>query len=197
MCQVIDEANEYMMEGKWDELFILMEENFIECIDCPNCGQKHSLLHAVCKHNPPLFVVKEIVSMSRDSCFEADCTGKLPLHIAVEHVAGFDVIIFLINQNKVAASVCDDNGCFPIHLLFKKLKEKSTIYGSSRSSSVYLPNFGRLVRYLCRVSPEIITLEDGDGVSPIEYAIEEEVDTTILSHLQRLSQTATRMTYAA
>jgi len=47
-----------------------------------------------------------------------------------------------------------------------------------------LKNLSRIIKCLCKIAPTTINAEDNRGRSPIEYAIEKEINIKIIRELQ-------------
>eukprot|EP00586_Coscinodiscus_wailesii_P003463 CAMPEP_0172485456 /NCGR_PEP_ID=MMETSP1066-20121228/13500_1 /TAXON_ID=671091 /ORGANISM="Coscinodiscus wailesii, Strain CCMP2513" /LENGTH=190 /DNA_ID=CAMNT_0013250739 /DNA_START=304 /DNA_END=876 /DNA_ORIENTATION=- len=116
--------------------------------------------------------------MYPEAVFEMDCMGRFPLHIASKFGASTSVIKHLVKKNPKAAEMQDTSGQTPLHLEFYDYRWKSLVSDSAHHT----------VKCLCDVAPKSVVLDDKDGMSAIEYAIDEEADMKVIRLLQKTSQ---------
>ena len=152
-------------------------------------GYYGSLLHLVCHHQPPLYLVNYLVAKSPSSCLQTDCEGRLPLHVAISNRACHRVIMFLLSEHKAAASKSTKEGKYPLHLLFENCHEDALPSKQKISyTKHYMKDLDIIFRYMCKVAPETVVIEDEEGINPIEYAIDNEVDMSIIKRMARIAQ---------
>ena len=185
--------NEHLLalvrEKRWDELEIRIKENESDGFHLCECYGSHRLLHLVCSYQPPLYIVEYLVAKSPDSCLQTDCNGRLPFHIAISNRACRRVVMFLLRQHKAAAKTSTTEGKYPLHLLFESFSDDST---SSEQDVINtrqnMKDADLIFRSICNVAPETVVIEDEEGINPIEYAIDNEVDMSIIKRMGSIAQ---------
>ena len=50
-----------------------------------------------------------------------------------------------------------------------------------------MTNLGKIIWCLCKVAPAIVVAEDNQGLTPLEYALEAEVDMKIIRKMQDIA----------
>lgn len=151
-------------------------------INCTDCGFKHSLLHTVCAHQPPLSIVKKIYSITDDeSCMrQTDCHWRLLFQIAIMHNADYNVIEYLLKKNISAASSTDVDGNTPMHTLLLDYQEKISEKESPNDMIAYDEYVFKVFKLLCSVSPSSLSHKNYDDLSPIEIAVDQSVKPDVL-----------------
>lgn len=176
-------------EKRWDEFEASIKGEESGEFKCTECYNSHSLLHLVCHHQPPLFIVEDLVAKNPKSCLQTDCQGRLPLHVALINRASQRVVKFLLMKHKAAASKSTKEGKYPIHLLFENCNEGIS---SSKQKIIYtkqqIKDLDLIFRCICKVAPETLVIEDKEGINPIECAIEKEVDMSIIRRMGTIAQ---------
>jgi len=102
------------------------------------------------------------------------------------HGTSSSIVKFLIEQYPAAASIPDSDGKTPLHLAFINCRSitrsSNFVYFESRAPWI------DVVEMCCRIAPSTITKEDVNGISPLEYAIMEEVEYCVVDKLQTCFQ---------
>ena len=177
-----------LKEKRWDEFEMSIKENETEEFLCGECCGSHTLLHHVCQYKPPHFLVNYLVAKSPNSCLQIDCKGRLPLHVAIMNRASNRVIMILLSENKAAASKSTKEGKYPLHLLFESCSEDtSSCKENVTCTKQCMKDLDLSFRYICKVAPETVVIEDEEGINPIEYAIENEVDISMIRRMGRIA----------
>ena len=142
-----------------------------------------TLLHAVCRFNPPSSVVRNMIKLCPDDANAADCLGRTPLHVATGTGANVNVIEALLDANPSACRAQDADGRIPLHM------------ACDRNCTLFEGTFNRndapkydIVQSLLSVSPSSVILEDNDEMTAIEYALLSSGDMRVVNMLQRASQ---------
>jgi len=189
-----DNAIKLISEKKWDEVsktlpYIKFQSilNFnVKCSkDCTSC---HGLLHHACRFQPPLFIVKKIINNFSEDVYELDCLNRLPLHIAIENGASFDVVNYLLRINPYAANRTCYNDNYPLHLAFLELRKKLAELSENEEQKAYMRNLNKILNLLCRTSPTSIQSKNNDGLTPFDIAIQEHAFVDKLSILWKFDK---------
>jgi len=170
--QLMQKAVDWMEKKEWEESISCMkmiDGPGVQCkIKCSDGAVCHSLLHAACRLQAPLHIIKRIVNTNEDQVSQLDNAYQLPLHIAVEHDAPFDVIEFLLKKKLSAASQVDVRGNTPLHSALLGYRKKKRNYdGNFDEYNHYLCNVVKLLR---RVAPAMLHEKNQRGMTPLEIA---------------------------
>lgn len=151
----------------------------------PGCNHDHGLLHLVCRHRPPLFIVEEIDGIIQNSLFEPDCTKRFPVHIAAMCGAPIDVIGYLARKSENITNALDSEGKSVLHHLFHDYAKKfSALKNEERGERLMY----KLVSEICDIAPFTTLAEDKNDMNALEYALYEEVDLKIVKKVQKTSE---------
>lgn len=160
----------------WDRV------NVAKCnpLVCNKCGSNHSLLHSILKYDPPSQVIETALKKSTSVLYEADCEGRLPIHIAVMHKADHSVVRTLIKFAKEGSKrMCSHqdsvHGKIPLHMAIE-----------SYDPQFYDLNQELVIQELFYAVPESVLIEDNDGNIPLEVAFLMDCNKTLLYKLQQL-----------
>jgi len=110
------------------------------------------LLHEVCKHSPPIFVVENLLKYYEPAIRAKGPDDRLPIHLACEYGASAEVINLLIRKFCGSIRTKDINGMLPLHIA-------CAVGFSYEIVDILLINY-----------PEAISTEDSNGKTPEEYA---------------------------
>jgi len=136
-------------------------------------------LHYVCQFNPPYKVVKQLYKANPKGAFDLDCKGRYPLHIACKHGCDPKVINFLIEKNPVAVKTQDIKNRTPLLLAIKSYVQRAHV---GRTSAHY--NLSQVARDLIEADEESCLVEDRNGFTALEYAINEELSIELVRFIQ-------------
>ena len=180
------ELSDMIKKRKWSKFLkqLSLDPNQV---NSPN--RKESILHEVCRFQPPLKVVRKIIKMNPTLLNDVNFQGRLPLHIATVNGASFDVVLYLCECNPTAAGLQDLQGKTPLHLLvgespYRILEKTLDEFMLEALSS---QGISRIVRVLVNASPETVNLEDISGMSALDYAVNFVDDIDVINELQRAS----------
>jgi len=150
-----------------------------DIMNIENSGQ--SLLHAVCKKNPPEDIVQMIVDAFPDTVFQVNQSNQYPIHIAAQCGASPKVIQQLCNFNPEASCRCDSAGKTPLHLACEHYA--SSYKSVSKSLTIEEAMFETIVE-LTQKALCVVHLEDEEGKTALEHAIDTGTDIMIIERLQ-------------
>lgn len=142
-----------------------------------------TLLHAVCRFNPPPYVVKKMIMFCPDDAKSLDCLNRTALHVATGTGACYLVIDALLAANPDACRVQDADGRTPLHMAC----DRHCVLFEGSSNGHDAPRHD-IVSSLLSVSPSTVTLEDDDEMTAIEYALLSSADMSVIRMLQRAAQ---------
>lgn len=140
-----------------------------------------NFLHVLCSLAAPLSIIRRVANVCPDLVSEVDVLGRTPLHIALCFFApGMDVIVaYLGTANKAALSIQDIQGKTPL------------TYACDNSGNRDIPLTAnmhcRLIKNLVRAEPLTISVEDHEGISPIEHAVCSNAPFIVVEMLQMYS----------
>ena len=164
----------------------------------PSSGQ--NALHVVCRYHPPVGVLTAIVSICPSCTKGVDNNGYTPLHTAVSCGASLKVINKLILWYPEAAAVKDNRGRYPLHLCCQKgIDFEACCDTSSDESSLdgklleREPQIGEIIASIAYAAPHVITQDDEDGLSALEYAIQNGFEYRVVRKLQKFSVAASKV----
>lgn len=168
-------------KGQWTKA-----EKFIDShgmsIDLSECDD--SILHQACRHQPPLDLIEKIVSLRPDLALLTNPDGQVPLHIASQNGASPDIIAFFCTPKRNTSGVQDLWGRTALHLACESYcanYTNTTILSTKKA-------FTKTVKTLIQSSPATINVEDVNGISAVEYAIESNIDLNNLRLIQKASE---------
>jgi len=133
---------------------------------------------------PPLDVVRCIVDLlPPDVAARPDPMGRSPLHTAAKWGAPPRVIRYLAEMDPAAAATQDVHGRTPLHYAAKSYDFN---YAPRRSDDKpHKEAVLEVIRYLCKISPTTVNLEDNEEYTALEYAIENDSDIKVVRSLQK------------
>ena len=179
-----DAVREFLSNPNTDETraIILSCQYFREGSD-PATAASNNPLHFACRFYPPWDVLKAIDRIHPDFMTQVDSTGRTALHVAAKHGASPQVIRFLCAKYPDAAGAQDVFGRLPLHNVCKHYTKR---YNPAKCEDVPLAESMRdVVRTLCRTAPKSVNLEDVDGFSALEYAIEYDAPFKVVRDIQK------------
>mmetsp|Transcript_3428 Transcript_3428/g.3239 ORF Transcript_3428/g.3239 Transcript_3428/m.3239 type:complete len:234 (-) Transcript_3428:40-741(-) len=168
---------------QWSELMKHISSN-PDILNSPD--RDESFFHEICRFQPPLHVVEEIVGLSPSSLVLENDLGQFPLHVAAQNGASPEVISYLCKSNTKSSGVQDNMGKTPLHLASESYANK---YTHQQDRKLPLEEALLLtVKILIRSSPHTVNLEDADDISVLEYAIDSDVDLKVIRVIQKASE---------
>jgi len=166
---------------------ILKKKTNVRCA-CKKCTHQQSLLHLACNFSPPLYVARNLFELDTFNASRIDSKRRYPLHLALEHESAVEVIKFLIESNKVAVEAQDVNGKTSLHMVVEQCAERrersKCDYLGDITSFVDTVDMLELISLLCDAVPSSPFIEDNNGMTALEYAIDVEADYELVKALQ-------------
>lgn len=145
-----------------------------------------SILHQLCCMHPPLTIVQKVLQQCPDLVHQVDHFGRTALHHAADWGASPQVMEILLKENQEAALQRDFEGKTPLHLTFGGYGDGWCDTGNEAGDIVTGP-YKPVIVSLSQASPDAINIEDENGMNPIEYAIMNEMDISIIKIMQKRS----------
>ena len=145
------------------------------------CYDDQNILLFACKFNPPFDIVKFLVKLNPQATHEKDYKGRYALHIACKYGCDYKIIQFLLKSNPGAVKKIDIDCRSPYLLACRSYVKKSRWSSATNDLLKILKDFDRL-------DASIHALEDKDGVTPLEYAVEEELSMKVITYIQQKIQ---------
>lgn len=167
------------------ETFIMISRSISECAEFNGM----TLLHACVRFEPPISVLKKMITMYPRALMSEDCLGRTPLHVAAGSGASPLIIRLLTVNYPAACSIQDEDGRTP--LLFA-CDTSCELFEDDESSSPRDPPSLDTVRVLLAGSLDSVILEDVDEMNAVEYAIVSDAPIEVVNLLQRACQRVER-----
>ncbi|KAL7495823.1 hypothetical protein ACHAWT_006321 [Skeletonema menzelii] len=145
-----------------------------------------TLLHACCRHEPPLEIIVQMIRLRPELVSARDCLGRTPLHIAAGCSAQPHVIKTLAHADPSTCNVQDEDKRTPLHLACDRDCNLFEDPEDSKSRELSYDS----VRALLSESLEAAVMEDEDEMNPVEYAIMSNADIKLVKLLQKATQKA-------
>ncbi len=165
-----------------EQIFHLVSDILTKCIDRFN-GM--TLLHACCRHEPPVEIIAQMIKLRPELVSAQDCLGRTPLHIAAGCAAHPYVIKTLAHADPSTCTVQDEDMRTPLHLACDR--HCNLFEEDSEDENGREPSYDA-VRALLSESLEAAVLEDEDEMNPVEYAIISNADIKLVKLLQKATQ---------
>ena len=143
-----------------------------------------TLLHACARYSPPIHIVAKMIEFYPDLTRARDCLGRTPLHIAAANGASPSLVELLVSSNPSACDIQDEDGRTPLHFASDSSCE---LFDTDTNESRGLPSHG-VIRALLSNSLQVVTLEDKDGISALEYAVISNAPVNVVELLQMATQ---------
>eukprot|EP00984_Skeletonema_dohrnii_P038611 scaffold42072_cov161-Skeletonema_dohrnii-CCMP3373.AAC.1 len=163
------------------QIFHLVSDILIQCKDQFN-GM--TLLHACCRHQPPVEIIAQMIRLRPELVSAQDCLGRTPLHIAAGCGAHPYVIKTLAHADPSTCTVQDEDMRTPLHLACDR---HCNLFEDCEDSNGREPCYDA-VRALLSESLDAAVLEDEDEMNPVEYAIMSDADLKLVKLLQKATQ---------
>lgn len=146
-------------------------------------GDLHKILS---KSHPEVSEIKYILNSSPKMTSQRDNFGKLPLHVACESGASVDVVEVLLSEYESACMIADDDGKLPIHHLCENYVRNSD---PALSLDEVADDFLMILELMLQSSSNSLLKLDKNGFSPLEHAIEANLDFDLVYSLQKTTET--------
>jgi len=153
-----------------------------------------TLLHAAVRFNPPLDIVTQMIEFCPHMTAAKDCLDRTPLHVAAGSGASPELLALIAHACPAACDVQDEEGKTPLHfacdsscVLFEDDQEND----ESRTSK-QPPNHESIAALLSH-SIHAATLDDEEGITPLEHAIMSDVSLETVELLQSATSKGMQM----
>lgn len=140
-----------------------------------------TILHAICRCHPPRELMQDIIAILPDTTTAKNQSNQYALHIAAENGASPHIIRYLCNLQPIASGSRDNSGRTPLHLVCKNYAIKYKPYKDISMTDAMLQS----VRTIIDLSPETVNIDDQDGMTALEYAIEANADIRTIQSIQK------------
>lgn len=143
-----------------------------------------SALAYASRFHPPMDVIRCIADLlPPDVAARPDPMNRSPLHVAAKWGAPPRVIRYLAEMDPAAAATQDVHGKTPLHYAAQFYKSN---YAPRRSDDKpHKEAVLEVIRYLCKLSPTTVNIEDNNEYTALEYAIENDSDIKVVRSLQK------------
>jgi hypothetical protein len=150
---------------------------------------KETILHLCCRFHPPLDILFGFYECNPKALFTADQWGRFPIHTACRCGASFDIIaLFLMKVGKGLLTAQDKTGKTPLHLMCEYFMHE---YDPMLGDADGIPPQDAMVEIIRRMyatSPSIVNIEDDEGSTALEIAIECDAPLMVVKKLQKASE---------
>lgn len=163
-----------------------------ECMANTDAFNGMSILHAVVRNRPPVEIVAGIIKICPDTPAACDCLNRTPLHVAAGINASVEVIKLLAVAYPGACNMQDEDGRTPLHFL---CDVDCKLFEDDKQEQRDPPSFAS-VYALLTVSFTPVSIEDKDGMCPLEYAIFSDSDLVVVKLLQEAAQKYMKKTHS-
>lgn len=130
-----------------------------------------TLLHAVVRCNPPLDIVSQIIKQSPEMLAARDDLDRTPLHIAADSEVSPMLLKFLARAYPAACDAQDEDGRTPLHYVCDTSASSDVLFAHNAPPQHQEAPKHEAVAALLSESLNAATIEDDDGMSPLEHAI--------------------------
>lgn len=173
----------------WDKLRVILSADVgreavqREMMTSSDFGTESALSYT-CRFHPPIDIIRAITKLlPRDIVRQIDPMGRTCLHTAAKWGASPRVIRFLAEAYPASVSMPDTSGKTALHLACESYASK---YSSRKADGKPVKEATlEVVRYLCKLSPKTVNLEDKEEFTALEYAIENDLDIKVVRSLQK------------
>lgn len=152
-------------------------------------GDGNNLLHLVCRNNPTVEVVEEILQDFPELSKKPNRDGQYPIHYAAQWGSSPSVIRLLCEKHNLALEYPDCHGQTPL-ILACKYYSKNYSYKRTLQDDSFLRNghaASQAIKMIARARPSAANIEDSTGCTAIEYALDSDIDLDTIQCVQRAS----------
>jgi ankyrin repeat protein len=188
-CVLADNAPPFeklSKQKRFEKITSILEDdtmNLLEWLQKGN-GPATMPLHAILWHQPPVelvdLLIEKLTTLKPGYFPEAavDDRGRTPLHIAAMSGCDFDVIERLSGGSQLAVVTKDESGRYPLHSACVK-RHRSRKQNKSAILTVSL---------LVEIYPRATIVQDFNGQTPLDLAIQSNIDEKIVLTLTMTQQ---------
>ena len=146
------------------------------------CNSSHTTLQYACNYHPPQSAIKWIYNADPKAIRRRDCKGSFTLHIACAQGCSPSVIKYLLEKYPQAAEKTDKKDRTPFLLACK-----SYIRKSMNTSLIANNELLEVLHMLSVAAPMSFIREDCYRKAPLDYALEANVDMSVIQYVQIIS----------
>jgi ankyrin repeat protein len=125
--------------------------------------------------------------MQQEAIHFSDHLGRLPLHYACQHCASPHIVSFLLHTDPSLACQQDITGKTPLHLACQYYVRSYCPYLQLKSSLSADDAAMAVIHEICESIPSAVNVEDVEGRTALEYAIEAGLPFNLVRKLQKTS----------
>lgn len=151
--------------------------------DAETCRTGHTALQYACLFNPPIDVVRCLYYADPQAIRHKDCQGNYPLHSACSNGCSPEVIQFLVSASPQAAGNMNKEDRNPALLACQKYLSSF----NQKNKGVGNKKLLQILQILCAVAPMSFLHEDLDGLSHLDFLLEQEADLSVIRYVQLVS----------
>lgn len=144
-------------------------------------------LHFACRFYPPFDVVKLIHMANPEYITQVDSAGRTVLHTAIRYGSDPRTIRYICAKCPSAAGSLDLTNQTPIHYLCRYYAESHDPLKSRGDKTDCMREITRVL--FANSPPQTVNVEDEDGCTALERAIETDAPYKLVKFLQRASET--------
>jgi len=140
-----------------------------------------------CRKAPTLHKVMVVAEKYPDLLKVRNLENQSALHVAAEHGAPVDVILFLYSKMPEMCSEEDAQGRLPLHYAAQAQKWRVADLGLFDTDDFLEKEYESMIKVLSIANPLGAIHDDKHGISPIEYALMNDAPFSIVRYLQLVS----------
>jgi ankyrin repeat protein len=160
--------------------------------DMMNVGNsQETILHVICRKNPPLSIIELILQIYPTTVSKLNRNQQYPLHVAAQCGASPEIIKCLSESFPDAVDHADEEGKTPLHLTCESY---ASTYRAAKSPDGALVSMqDAMIKTVDLLNkPSVVNLEDEEGMTALEYAIDTNADLRIVKNIQRACERSWR-----
>ena len=147
-----------------------------------------SLLHQVCRHQPPLSLIRYMIEKNSKLLYTTNSFGHSPLHVSIQNATSPEIIDFLCSSSPDMAGMKDHMEKTPLHIACDCYSKRRSQNKSKRDFRSNKKSLRKIIETLIEYSPTTVNSEDIYGLTAIEYALNANTDIKTLQMIQRSSE---------
>lgn len=156
-----------------------ISENHCICVD-EVCQLEQNILHYACRFHPPLNIIQCLHQFNPKVIRREDCKGNYALHVACAHGCSPSVIQYLVKQYPLAAGKINTEDQNPFLLACKTYLQNNR----NKSKKTGNKDLLKVLKTLGAAAPMSFIVQDCEGMDPLDYIIEADVDLMVLRYIQ-------------
>ena len=187
--------------GEWDAVREALSDHnarfLVRCCSYPNDDQSNSngdgidihdnALHFACRFYPPFDVVKLIHMANPEYITQVDSAGRTVLHTAIRFGSDPQTVRYICAKCPSAAGALDLANQTPIHYLCRYYAKSHDPFKSRGGKTDCMREITRVL--FANSPPQTVNVEDEDGCTALERAIETDAPYKLVKFLQKACET--------